>query len=401
MGTALKYVPELSSLGQGVATDYASLVVTSAKLGLGSSETKTFAVEYYDTEFPEGRAYAKDRPFKLTLSFVGSTSSTDLSRYIMSGPVDFIDQGTADMEAVRTLNVVMASQPNKDPSVYQGAQNKFFRYPTDQDTFNNYDLLGGLIAVRGYYSSIRFSASRTLLNLNAQCSPFYKSINLRELMQAFQKLTPGNWGALERFLKGLRIMTSYRKATDGSPIRKVKTVSSLSHKMKKDPVSQTISGNAEIGYGNANEMMFRPNGRPLGFKISVREYFRTGDFLATIEREETDTSLEYGLTLRYPRECVIDCGMFRNMTTIYVLMMSCLGAKDNPVWIPPELCTVMPGQAYRGQLNEVQLARMITIAVRPPAENASRIVAEDGGLGLIRVLPTTCQNLVGSPSFDS
>lgn len=83
--------------------------------------------------------------------------------------------------------------------------------------------------------------------------------------------------------------------------------------------------------------------------------------------------------------------------------MSFSGTNDDPVWIPPELCTVRQGQAYRGQLNEVQLARMIKIAARPPAENASRIVAEDGGLGLIGVLPNDppCQNLVGSPSFDS
>lgn len=71
-----------------------------------------------------------------------------------------------------------------------------------------------------------------------------------------------------------------------------------------------------------------------------------------------------------------------------------LGTKDRPVWIPSELCTVLPGQPYRGQLNEVQLARMITIAARPPAENAARIMADDGGLGLIGVLPRTSDNLV-------
>ena len=314
MGTALRDVPELSDLGQGVATDYASLVVTSVKLGLGSSESKTFAIAYYDTEFPEGRVHAKDRPFKLTLSLAGITSSSDLSRYVISSPTNPIDHGAADMKAVQTLNVVMASQPNKDPGVYQGAQNKFFRYPTDEDTFNNYDLLGGLIAVRGFYSSIRFSTSRTLLNLNAQCSPFYKSVNLRELMQAFRKLTPGNWGALERFLKGLQIETSYMKVTDGIPIRKVKTVSGLSHKRKNTLGSGKISGNAEMDHGNANEITLHPNGRPLGLQISVREHFHTGEFLATIEREETDTSLEHGLTLSYPREWVLNCGMSRNLT---------------------------------------------------------------------------------------
>ena len=73
---------------------------------------------------------------------------------------------------------------------------------------------------------------------------------------------------------------------------------------------------------------------------------------------------------------------------------------ERPVWVPPELCEVTPGQVYRGQLNEVQLARMITIAARPPAENASRIMAKDGGLGMIGVLPNTCDNLVISPSLD-
>lgn len=280
METALNMVPELSDLGQGVATDYASLVVTSKKLELDSSKTKTFAIEFYDTEFPEGRVYAKDRSFKLTLSLVGTTSSSDLSRYVMSSPADSINQGAADMEAVRTLNVVMASHPNQDLGFYQGAQNKFFRYPADQDTFKNYDLLGGLIAVRGYYFSIRFSTSRNLLNLNAQCSPFYKSINVRELMQAFRKLNPGNERALEKFLSplwGLRVEMSYMKDPDGTPIRRVRTIRGLSPKMEQVNRSEKICGNAKTSYSNANEVRFKLNGCPV--PISVREYFHTGKSL--------------------------------------------------------------------------------------------------------------------------
>ena len=70
------------------------------------------------------------------------------------------------------------------------------------------------------------------------------------------------------------------------------------------------------------------------------------------------------------------------------------GTAINPVWIPAELCTVMPGQRYIGELNSSQTARMLTIAARPPGENAKRIVAEDGGLGLIGVLPQKCETLV-------
>ena len=60
----------------------------------------------------------------------------------------------------------------------------------------------------------------------------------------------------------------------------------------------------------------------------------------------------------------------------------------------------MPGQPYPLPLNDGQLARMITIAARPPAENAARITAEDGGLGLIGVLSSTCDGLVGLTSLD-
>ena len=272
METALKNVPELSNLGHGVATDYASLVVTAAKLALGSEETKSFALQYYDTEFPEGRVYAKNRPFKLTLSLAGIVSSSDLSRYTSS--FNSINSGPADVAAVRTMNIVIASHPNKEPGVYQGGQNKFFRYPTT-DSFTKYDLLGGLIAVRGYYSSIRPSTSRTLLNLTSKCSPFYKSINACKLMQEFRGLVPDDWEALERFLKGLQVETTYMKAPDGTPISKARFIIGLSHKIGHHTGGKT-SGNAEMDHGNANEIRFKRSVRPSEAPISVQEYFQIG-----------------------------------------------------------------------------------------------------------------------------
>ena len=319
--TALKFVPELKDLGEGIATDYASLVVTSTKVSLGLSETKTFVIEYYDTEIPEGRVLAKDRPFKLTLSLAGTTNSADLSCYIMSGPADSsesVDSDSADTKAVRTLNIVMQSHPNKEPGVYQGGQNKFFCYPTDLDTFKNYDLLGSLIAIRGYYSSIRFSTSRTLLNLNAQCSPFYKSINVRELIQGFQKLTPGNWQALEHFLKRLRVKTSYMKASDGSPIQKVKTINGLSHKIEQDPVAKKTRGNADLNHGNAMEIKFKRTGLPLEGPISIRDYFRTGEYSTSLKLDGTNHYSEYGLTLSHPTDYVLNCGMSRKSPFYHV-----------------------------------------------------------------------------------
>ena len=58
----------------------------------------------------------------------------------------------------------------------------------------------------------------------------------------------------------------------------------------------------------------------------------------------------------------------------------------------------MPGQRYIGELDRTQTAKMLIIAARPPGENAKRIVAEDGGLGLIGVVPKICETLVRAPT---
>ena len=81
---------------------------------------------------------------------------------------------------------------------------------------------------------------------------------------------------------------------------------------------------------------------------------------------------EYRITLKKPQAWALNCGTIQN-----------------PVWIPPELATVMPGQPYRGRLSDTQTSQMLTVAARPPAENARRI--KGAGLkvlGLDRENPT-------------
>ena len=164
----------------------------------------------------------------------------------------------------------MASHPNKDPDIYQGGQNKFFRYPSP-DEFSNYDLEAGLIAVRGYYSSVRFSTERILLNLNSQCTPFYKVMNARELVQEFLQSRPRDWSAaLESFLWKLRVKTSYMRASDGTPIDKDWSIIGFAHKKTK------FGMNDKIELRNATEINFKLEEKKA--TISVKEYFLTGEF---------------------------------------------------------------------------------------------------------------------------
>ena len=47
---------------------------------------------------------------------------------------------------------------------------------------------------------------------------------------------------------------------------------------------------------------------------------------------------------------------------------------DTPVYLPAEICSIIPGQAYGGKLDPTQTAKMIKVACNPPAFNGNVIV---------------------------
>lgn len=78
--------------------------------------------------------------------------------------------------------------------------------------------------------------------------------------------------------------------------------------------------------------------------------------------------VEHGITLKSPRAPLVN---IRN--------------KDEPVWIPAELCKVLPGQDARKLLSPNQTRVMIEFAARQPAQNAQSIVGP--GLNVTGVKP--------------
>lgn len=64
-----------------------------------------------------------------------------------------------------------------------------------------------------------------------------------------------------------------------------------------------------------------------------------------------------------------------------------VGTRDMPIMLPPEIATVLPGQAYGNKLMDEQTAHMITYACRNPKENAGFIVGE--GLTSLGLNPPT------------
>ena len=247
-------------MGHGVVTDYVSLLITSARIDLGPTNTKTYAIPFHDYKAPSSKVEAGTKPFKLTLTLLQPISSADLPSYVGSNPSVLSAGQIADSEITRALNIIIAGHPSKDQNVYQGGQNSFFRYPSDPSVFSKYDLLGGLIAVRGYFYSVRFATLRVLLNVHGVCNPFYKATNARGLMQEFEDLG-GKPHALMEFFRMVKIMTSYTKGPNNTFITKVKTIIDLSE-------------------GSADNTKFNLTRVQSKITVSVAQYFKTGEFAA-------------------------------------------------------------------------------------------------------------------------
>ena len=345
--TLLFEQPDFQREGLMVATDFASTIITSKQLPTAGNGMKDYKVVYREVEDQENAS----NPLicTLKLSYGGLVPTTELLAYLASTPIN-PSNFTGKDDAIQTLNIIVARTPNLHPGVFQSGTNKFIDYPTDPGKYN--ELGNGLTAVRGYYSSVRTSTLRTLLNVNAQTSPFYKAISVLDLMIEHGRQ---DHLSLEHFLHLLRVKTSYMKDKDSNESVKVKTIAGLWQKCDEvlDDKGKVVVKNDKEGT-QAEVLMRRDFGagpkNPQQVSFECKEF---GNKAFTIEKY---LQKKYNVTLKTPKAWLLNCG-----------------SRQNPVWIPPELCKVMPGQAFRGALNEYQTSQIIQVAARPLGENARRI----------------------------
>ncbi len=269
----------LKAVGHGIATDYSSTVITSKELDLGDDGRQEIKLHYYDKEdvLPGQQFQPSDRTKQYTIKIqsTGNVAIPELLEYL-----DSTKQSSgwdAKSETIQALNIVMARTPNSNENVVASSGNKFYPYPSFPERRDNYGNLqlenslgGGLVALRGYYSSVRTSTLRVLVNVNVCTSAFYPAIRLLDLFQLrlgrLKDLKPGDWAWLEPFIKKLRVTTNYIKR-NGATVTQVKTIRGFSRPPRSAP---------QIWYANANQMKFRAEG-VAGVDpkkdISVTEYF--------------------------------------------------------------------------------------------------------------------------------
>lgn len=72
-----------------------------------------------------------------------------------------------------------------------------------------------------------------------------------------------------------------------------------------------------------------------------------------------------------------------------------VASKDNPSYLPAEVCEVRPGQPAVAKLSAAQTQQMIRFAVRRPIHNTQSIVTSGGRLlGFAPTNPTLVRTLI-------
>ena len=207
----------------------------------------------------------------------------------------------------------MAATPNSNPNIFQAAKNKYFHYPKSSSDY--LDLTGALIGLRGYYCSVRTATMRVLLNLNAQCSPFYPAINMSLLMERQSRWDERSWEGLEVFINKLRVKTRYMKTEDGRLDERVKTVAGLSHRFEDRTNQKTGNiqtyGNAKGDHGNARQLSFKCSDCPEDGLITIEKYFLKSKPMKILMATSLLLTIEHGVILKRPENWVLNCGTWR------------------------------------------------------------------------------------------
>jgi hypothetical protein len=359
-------------------SDLSANIFTLEKLKLPSKDRAEYRVVIYERleapfpapapNQPPGVAASRARKTrKLLVQFSTSYDLNDLYKYV-SAPRG--GNYAAKGDVVQAMNIIFNHATGVHQRVAAQPNNKFFPLADDAalgaQPFNvrphpNYEswVLGeGLIAIRGYYSSVRLGAQRVLLNVNVSTGAFYEAIRLDQLMEKFMGGRAFSDDTHARlcadFIKRLKVATRYLKEKDAKgverPSIKIRTVNGF----VKHPYAQA-SNKARFDYTE--------NGSTTN--ITVQDYF----------------ARKHGVTLTRPDLPAINCG------TDEELML-----------IPPELCFVIAGQPARRLLSPSQTSVMIGFAGRPPNANAASI--ETSGLQVMQVASNQQANTVGKAGLQ-
>lgn len=377
---------ELADYRSDMVTDFRSTLISRKKINMEGNEM-TILVTYRN----EGEDDAKEEAaqYKVTVKYTKTLCAGDLLSYLTSTNPSVLYDNKFDM--IRALNIFLKHYAKSTNNLAAIGASKTFSMSGNAEGL----IIGrGLIALRGYFTSVRAATNRVLVNVNVSHGAFYQEGQLTRLMEDF-KMHYDDRGmrALEKFLKRVRVRTTHlkeKKNRKGEVVNRVKPIIALAKKsdgrqLAHPPkVAQFGSGPKDVqfwlddkstsaapsssvpgadpsqaapkkkgkgkgGKGKPEAVGPQPAGAGVGRYVSVHDHFKNAYNILTDDR--------------YP---VIN-----------------VGSDQYPSYLPAEVCIVLPGQSAMAKLSGDQTRSMIKFAVRGPWLNAESIVNDGlrtGGL---------------------
>lgn len=215
-----------------VVTDFKSNLLSKVDLKDGAEYSIVYRLEEDDEPSP-------DVSYRVKLGLTGTVSVSELIEYLTSTQAGGLL--TNKEEILQALNIVTGHQPKADSTIASVGANKHFQLGQSAGRF---ELGAGLIALRGFFVSVRAATARLLVNVQVKHGAFYREGPLDKLMTAFiASHGPGRFN-LEKFLKKLSIDATHiiKRNKAGVRIPRIKTIFGLAHTDDgKEPNKPTVA----------------------------------------------------------------------------------------------------------------------------------------------------------------
>ena len=273
-------LPEFKEVEQFLVPNFSTLffsstpVIESALPSLNSTTCRTIQYRREGDDVPRQH----DRQYHVQIERLSALNTIELQ---ISWNSNDLDQTitTQKAEVVQCLNIIFGHYlKSHDGLVSVGCQKGYFIDQSRQE----HELGAGLVALRGFFSSVRIATSQILLNVNVSNAAFYKDVGLDELMQLHTGAHDLNIEKLETFVKGLRVTAKHlpEKDREGHRLSRVKTIFGLAREedvrfVLKSPDNSSSSTGKSMGKNRETDT-FDPSKvrRDAQGRVSVFEFFR-------------------------------------------------------------------------------------------------------------------------------
>ncbi|CZT04105.1 related to argonaute like post-transcriptional gene silencing protein QDE-2 [Rhynchosporium agropyri] len=334
----------------GVATEWKSMIISTKKLAIPDNFTVQIKYKKEDEDEPLERAPVYTIRVSTPLTFLVS----DLVKFLASPNPGIQFPQKADI--IQVLNALFGHHPQSlDRITSMGGNRHYLKDHSQANAHNIYVLGGGLEALRGYFQSVRPATGGLLLNVNVTHGVFFQPERLDVLYPRLGGT--GNKVKLGKMLKSLRIQQLHlpvKKNKKNQEIPHAKSIFSLARPGDGIPgPNQNRPQVAAFGAGPCDVSFWLspiPQGaKKAGPQLPANVYITVFDYF---KRRYPQFTLD-------PRNPVVN-----------------VGNKENPNYLPAEVCLVLPGQPVKRRLGPDQTAEMIKFACRKPYANADSIIGD-------------------------